>query len=106
MSQASNPAPVPGELPAAAAIEGVSYKAEDNRDHQIGVVQYDSSPPIGGAHSPIPADCTGTIYPNPIASENAVHSLEHGAVWVTYRPGLSADEVATLTRLVQGSRTC
>jgi hypothetical protein len=102
MSQASNPAPAPDELPAAAAIKGVTYKAEDNRNHQDGVVQYDSSPPIGGAHSPIPADCTGTVYPNPIANENAVHSLEHGAVWVTYRPGLSADEVAALARLVQG----
>jgi len=102
MSQASNPAPAPDELPAAAAIKGVTHKAEDDRNHQDGVVQYDSSPPIGGAHSPIPADCTGTVYPNPIANENAVHSLEHGAVWVTYRPGLSADEVAALTRLVQG----
>jgi hypothetical protein len=67
MSQASNPAPAPDELPAAAAIKGVTYKAEDDRNHQDGVVQYDSSPPIGGAHSPIPADCTGTVYPNPIA---------------------------------------
>ncbi|HEY2985974.1 MAG TPA: hypothetical protein VGJ38_17585, partial [Jatrophihabitantaceae bacterium] len=54
MRQASNPAPAPDELPAAAAIKGVTYKAEDNRNHQDGVVQYDSSPPIGGAHSPIP----------------------------------------------------
>ena len=101
-SQASNPAPAADELPAAAAINGVTYKAEDDRNHQDGVVHCDSSPPIGGAHSPIPADCTGTVYPNPIANENAVHSLEHGAVWVTYRPGLSADEVAVLARLVQG----
>src|SRR6266536_3501798 len=102
MSQASDPAPAPDELPAAAAIKGVTYKAEDDRNHQDGVVQYDSSPPIGGTHSPIPADCTGTVYPNAIANETAVHSLEHGAVWITYKPGLAKAEVDKLSKLVSG----
>ena len=65
-------------------------------------MHYDASPPVGGPHSPIPADCTGTVYANPIASENAVHSLEHGAVWITYRPGLADAELAALGQLVQG----
>jgi hypothetical protein len=42
------------------------------------------------------------VYPEAIASENAVHSLEHGAVWITYRPGLLAGELAALRQLVQG----
>ncbi len=94
--------PAPGELPAAAAIPGVTYRAETDRDHKNGVVEYDSSPPVGGAHSPVPADCSGTVYPDAIANENAVHSLEHGAVWITYRPGLPASDLAALTQLVQG----
>ena len=32
-----------------------------------------------------------------------MHSLEHGAVWITYRPGLDAAEVKTLTELAQGN---
>jgi hypothetical protein len=32
----------------------------------------------------------------------AVHALEHGAVWVTYRPNLAATDVATLRTLVRG----
>ena len=28
--------------------------------------------------------------------ENAVHDLEHGTVWITYDPDLSADDVAAL----------
>jgi hypothetical protein len=28
--------------------------------------------------------------------------LEHGAVWITYKPGLPADQVATLAKLVSG----
>ncbi|HEV7203814.1 MAG TPA: DUF3105 domain-containing protein [Jatrophihabitans sp.] len=42
------------------------------------------------------------VYPQPIANENAVHMLEHGAVWVTYREGLDPAKVATLTSLISG----
>ena len=35
-------------------------------------------------------------------SENAVHSLEHGAVWVTYQPDLPQAEVDKLQQLVRG----
>ncbi len=51
--------------------------------HSGADVDYPESPPYGGDHDLAWADCTGTIYPEPIRSENAVHSLEHGAVWVT-----------------------
>jgi hypothetical protein len=92
----------PGELPAAAAIPGVRYHPEPDRTHATGVVRYDTSPPVGGRHSAYWADCTGTVYPQAIANENAVHMLEHGAVWVTYREGLDPAKVATLTSLVAG----
>jgi hypothetical protein len=92
----------PGELPAAAAIPGVVYRNETDRSHQNGTVHYDASPPVGGAHSAIPADCSGNVYSDPIASENAVHSLEHGAIWITYRPGLAPADLASLARLVSG----
>jgi hypothetical protein len=90
------------ELPAAAAIQGVTYTVEPNHTHVEGNLKYDHSPPIGGNHSQYWADCTGTVYPNAIANENAVHMLEHGAVWITYKPGLAADQVATLSKLVSG----
>ncbi len=41
--------------------------------------------PAGGPHSSIWQNCG--FYDQPIDAENATHSLEHGAVWVTYRPG-------------------
>ena len=58
--------------------------------------------PAGGPHSPIWANCG--FYDTPIAAENAVHSLEHGAVWITYRPDLAASEIAALRDLVSGRR--
>ena len=73
-----------------------------NHTHVEGNLTYTNSPPIGGNHSQYWADCTGTVYPNAIANENAVHMLEHGAVWITYKPGLAADQVATLSKEVSG----
>jgi hypothetical protein len=61
-----------------------------------GHLTYPMSPPAGGNHNPYWQNCMGDVYPAEIASEHAVHSLEHGAVWVTYRPDLPADQVAAL----------
>ena len=49
-------------------------------------VAYDQSPPFGGPHDQVWAACLGNIYPKPIRTENAVHSLEHGAIWIAYNP--------------------
>ncbi|UOQ59439.1 DUF3105 domain-containing protein [Leucobacter rhizosphaerae] len=46
--------------------------------------EYDMLPPAGGDHSQAWLNCG--VYNQPQQNENAVHSLEHGAVWVTYDP--------------------
>lgn len=51
-------------------------------------------PPTGGEHDPVWLNCG--VYNEPVPTFNAVHSLEHGAVWVTYMPGLAESEVAAL----------
>jgi hypothetical protein len=86
----------------ATKISGVTYRLEPNHSHVDGVINYDTSPPVGGNHSQYWVDCTGTVYPNAIANENAVHGLEHGAVWITYRPDLPKADVTALTKYVSG----
>jgi hypothetical protein len=90
------------ELKCAADIQGVTFQAISDRNHVNGVIQYSSSPPMGGNHAQIWADCDGHVYSQAIANENAVHMLEHGAVWITYKPGLDATDLATLSSLVTG----
>jgi hypothetical protein len=91
------------ESAAAKKIRGVVYKVEPNHNHLPGVLSYDTTPPTGGNHSQYWADCAGAVYPNAIANENAVHMLEHGAVWITYNAKtLPADQLAVLTKLVSG----
>ena len=58
---------------------------------------YRQTPPVGGNHWPVWLNCG--YYGYAVQNENAVHSLEHGAVWITYRPGLPADQVAVLRDL-------
>lgn len=64
------------------------------RDHTTDPVTYEQTPPVGGNHNPTWLNCG--VYTSPVPNVNAVHSLEHGAVWVTYRPDLPADQVSTL----------
>ncbi|WP_409330636.1 DUF3105 domain-containing protein [Trujillonella humicola] len=79
------------------------YDYAVGQEHVTSGVDYAESPPVGGPHDPSWADCTGTVYDVDIRHENAVHSLEHGAVWVTYDPDLLSDgDVATLAALVDG----
>jgi hypothetical protein len=85
-------------------IAGIEHVQFPGGQHQTGVIKYAQSPPIGGPHNPTWADCTGTVYPAAIANENAVHSMEHGAVWITYKPGLPSDQVDKLQKLVAGNQ--
>ncbi|HEY5103628.1 MAG TPA: DUF3105 domain-containing protein [Acidimicrobiales bacterium] len=78
---------------------GTQTFAENNHSHVVGAVHYDHNPPAGGAHSAVWLNCG--IYTQPVPNVNAVHSLEHGSVWITYRPTLSAVAIATLQRFVQ-----
>lgn len=79
-------------------VEGVVEFDDLSRDHTEEPVEYEQSPPVGGAHSATPLTCG--VYPDPVTDENAVHSLEHGAVWITYQPDLDEQDVTALNALV------
>jgi hypothetical protein len=62
--------------------------------HIDGEVTYPMVPPAGGPHNPIWQSCG--VYTEPIYNWHGVHSLEHGAVWITYDPSLPAADVQQL----------
>ncbi len=78
-------------------VETFEFKAGDHRE---GRISYDSSPPTGGPHNPGWQNCG--VYNQQIGTENAVHSLEHGAVWITYQPNLPQDQAQKLRLLSKG----
>ncbi|WP_169923846.1 DUF3105 domain-containing protein [Propionicimonas paludicola] len=69
------------------------------RGHVSTPVVYAQVPPAGGDHAEEWQNCG--VYTAPVQSENAVHSLEHGAIWVTYRPDLAPDQVQVLQAAVK-----
>jgi hypothetical protein len=85
-------------------IPGVVLTPGLPHTHPAERVSYTVHPPVGGPHWPAEANgATGwmacAVYTEPVVDEFAVHSIEHGAVWVTYLPTLPAADVAQLRQL-------
>ena len=78
-----------------------TYDVGSAGQHTEGSVDYAQSPPAGGEHNPIWQNCG--FYEEPVRNENAVHSLEHGAVWITYLPDLPQDEIERVRDLAQNN---
>ncbi|MCW2544167.1 MAG: hypothetical protein JWM40_1719 [Frankiales bacterium] len=91
----------PAADPTLPPIEGVqSYPGLSNHHFVKGEYPhtYPQSPPVGGPHVDRWLACGA--YTETLPNENAVHSLEHGAVWITYQPGYQGTgPLAALTRL-------
>ncbi|MDF3297236.1 DUF3105 domain-containing protein [Streptomyces tropicalis] len=71
------------------------------RTHVTTPVTYPMQPPVGGNHNPVWLNCNGDVYTQPVKNENAVHALEHGAVWVTYTGKAATSDVAALAAKVR-----
>lgn len=81
-------------------ITGIQTYPNLTRNHVQTPVSYPQFPGVGGDHSATWTNCG--IYSDPVNEERAVHSLEHGAVWISYKPDLSPNDVSILTALVKG----
>ena len=80
----------------------VDYKAaiHINADQRVAYNRY---PPVGGPHDGTWANCNGIVYATAVRTENMVHTLEHGAVWITYNPNtIASGDLDVLTALVDG----
>ena len=83
--------PSPGEFFAAQSRDHI--KAGDKHD------PYNSNPPTGGWHYDAPAQ-TG-IYDTEFADEQIIHNLEHGHIWIAYRPDLLKDQIEKLADIAK-----
>jgi hypothetical protein len=84
-----------------AEVDGVTVVPVASANHVNGTVDYPTSPPAGGNHNPVWQNCG--FYTEAVVPELAVHSLEHGAVWITYRPDVDAATVDALEAAAAGS---
>jgi Protein of unknown function (DUF3105) len=74
--------------------EGIEvFPSTTNRTVE-GPIHYDRKPPTNGNHAPLWQNCG--FYREPIQDRHAVHSMDHGVVWITYRPELPQQQLDTL----------
>lgn len=78
-----------------------TWKGDLGRNHVTKKVTYPVEPPVGGDHNQVWMNCNGDVYTKPLNNENAVHSLEHGAVWVTYTDKAPEADVEKLAAKVK-----
>lgn len=74
--------------------EGATHVAEGTK------VNYKSNPPTSGNHWPVPLK--DGIYEKEKPDEAIVHSLEHGRIWVSYKPSISDSVKEKLKNLLKG----
>ncbi|QFG67960.1 DUF3105 domain-containing protein [Ornithinimicrobium pratense] len=85
------------DSPALVDLSAVEEYENSAQQHTTEPVEYDVMPPVGGEHHPTWFNCG--VYQEELPLEHVVHSLEHGAVWLTYQPDLPADQVEVLEDL-------
>jgi hypothetical protein len=78
-----------------------TWEGKLSRNHVTKAVKYASVPPVGGDHNPVWMNCNGDVYTKEINNTNAVHSLEHGAVWVTYNADAKKADIDALAAKVK-----
>jgi hypothetical protein len=91
---------VTAEISTDKMLEEVEYSVITSREHTDENVDYPTVPPTGGDHLGIWHTCG--IYKVELLDEAAVHALEHGAVWVTYKPDIKKEEIIKLTTMLSG----
>ncbi|MFI7019358.1 DUF3105 domain-containing protein [Streptomyces sp. NPDC050164] len=78
-----------------------TWEGELARNHVNKAVKYASVPPVGGDHNLAWMNCNGDVYTKEINNTNAVHSLEHGAVWVTHNADAKKADIDALAAKVK-----
>lgn len=89
-------------------IPGVALEPLPSHEHDVVGAEpavVPGLPPTGGSHGPGAARCDGVTSADPIATADAVHALEHGAVWITYDPARTPPETlrALSARVIDGN---
>ncbi|MEU1670156.1 DUF3105 domain-containing protein [Streptomyces sparsogenes] len=92
----STPTSTATSTPQGTTVAGEKTWSNLSRNHVVTPVSYPMTPPAGGDHDPAWQNCDGDVYSSQIRDENAVHALEHGAVWVTYNDKAARTDVTAL----------
>jgi len=91
---AATPAPDTSQT---STVSGVTFYTGMENKAVTTAVTYPLTPPVGGPYNPVWLNCG--VYNDPVPNEYAVHSLERGAVWITYAPEIDVGDKQKLIKL-------
>jgi hypothetical protein len=80
--------------------DGVQSYNYPQGQHDDNFNSWTEVPPVGGVHNNTWQQCG--FYAGQINPGMGVHSMEHGAVWITYSPDLPQDQVNKLKEIADG----
>ena len=92
--QAITPEPLENDYSRIMRNEGSSHVQEGTR------VTYQSNPPTSGNHWATPL--RDGVYDTEKPDEGAIHSLEHGRVWITYKPDIGQEAIDAIKDALKG----
>ena len=92
--QALTPEPLGEDYSRAMPREGSAHVQEGTR------VAYQSNPPTSGNHWSTPL--RDGIYETEKPDEAVIHGLEHGRIWITYKPSIGQEAIVALKRALKG----
>lgn len=80
-------------------ISGEFYEAQSREHIQVGALHqdYNSNPPTGGWH--YEQSVQSGIYDKELKDEQILHNLEHGHIWIAYKPDLPKEQVDALANI-------
>lgn len=78
-------------------IEGRAHVADGSK------VEYKTNPPSSGNHYAEPA--IWGIYEKSLPDEKLVHNLEHGGVWISYKPAISKTAIEKLHQIAKNHKS-
>lgn len=85
---------IPSLAEAVETFDNISAAHEENPEYPD-----TGAPPPGGPHAPSWQNCG--VYTEPVEARHVLHSLEHGAVWLTYDPNLPEEDISLLQDLAK-----
>ncbi len=82
--------------------EGTITYTDLEQTHVDTPVDYPQTPPVGGPHNAVWQTCQ--FYDVEVPKERGAHSMEHGAVWITFDSDLAAADIAVLAQITEDGK--
>lgn len=83
-------------------LPGVEYPDQGQQHVSLGTAfSYNSNPPTSGPHYKDPA--LWGVYDYEVQDQVFIHNLEHGGIWISYRPGINSEVIHHLEEISKDS---